>query len=66
MSKKNTSYSESLKKLEALLHQLESGESDIDQLSSKVKEAAELIRFCKEKLRSTENELQQLLDDPDD
>ena len=66
MSKKNTSYSESLKKLEALLHQLESGESDIDQLSSKVKEAAELIRFCKEKLRSTENELQQFLDEPDD
>ena len=66
MSKKNTSYSASLKKLEELLHQLESGELDIDQLSSKVKEAAELIRFCKEKLRTTENELQQFLDDTDD
>ncbi|TRX60853.1 exodeoxyribonuclease VII small subunit [Fulvivirga sp. M361] len=66
MSENNLSYSESLKKLEALLEQLENGDLDIDLLSTKVKEATGLIRFCKEKLRNTEAELEQFLDKPED
>lgn len=66
MSEQNISYSESLKKLEALLSQLENGDLDIDELSTKVKQATQLIRSCKEKLRNTEAELEQFLEDTDD
>jgi exodeoxyribonuclease VII small subunit len=34
----------------------------VDELSLKVKRAAQLITFCREKLRSTEEEVSKILD----
>lgn len=63
MSKKKTSYKASLEEIESIIHKIESGEPDIDELSTLVKRAAGLIKDCKKKLRSTEEDLSQSLED---
>ena len=63
MSKK--SYKDSLDEIETIIQQIESGETDIDELSKLVKRAASLIKVCKQKLKSTEAELNETLEDMD-
>ncbi len=57
------SYSEAKKELEAIVKSIETGELDVDLLTAKVKRASELITFCKEKLTTTDEELQKLLEE---
>ncbi|WP_297212471.1 MULTISPECIES: exodeoxyribonuclease VII small subunit [Thermodesulfovibrio] len=54
-------YSNAIKELEEILRYIESQEIDVDILVEKVKRATELIRFCKGKLKSAEEELQKTL-----
>ncbi|UII30927.1 exodeoxyribonuclease VII small subunit [Fulvivirga ulvae] len=63
MAKKETRYRDSLEEIEKIIHQIESGETDIDELSVLVKRAATLIKDCKSKLKSTEDDLNQTLND---
>ncbi len=56
-------YEEAYKELEQIISEIESGEISVDSLSTKVKRASELIAFCKEKLTSTENDVQKILDE---
>ncbi|GAA0894068.1 exodeoxyribonuclease VII small subunit [Fulvivirga kasyanovii] len=63
MAKQELSYKESLEEIEKIIHQIESGETDIDELSVLVKRAATLIKDCKSKLKSTEDDLNQTLND---
>ncbi len=58
-------YTEAKKELEAIVVAIESGELDVDALTEKVKRASELIAFCKEKLKKTDEELQKILDEID-
>jgi exodeoxyribonuclease VII small subunit len=58
-------YTEANKELEAIVAAIESGELDVDALTEKVKRASELIAFCKEKLKKTDEELQKILDEID-
>lgn len=55
------SYSQAMKEIEEILNYIESEEIDVDILVEKVKRATELIRFCKSKLRTAEEELQKTL-----
>jgi exodeoxyribonuclease VII small subunit len=57
------SYSEAKKELETIVKSIEAGELDVDLLTAKVKRASELIAFCKEKLTTTDEELQKLLEE---
>lgn len=50
------------KELEQILEDLQEGEIQLDELSLKVKRASELVRFCKEKLRNTKSDVEQLFD----
>lgn len=63
MGKKNMTYSEALAEIEEILEKIESNKSDIDNLTKDVKRIAELIKFCKSKLRETEDEVGNILDD---
>jgi exodeoxyribonuclease VII small subunit len=47
-----------MQRLEAILVQLEEGTTNVDTLADLVKEAAELVKFCRAKLRKTEDEVQ--------
>ncbi len=62
MSKgKQMSYSRALTELEKIIGEIESEETDLDVLSEKVKRAAYLIKFCRTRLRSTEDEVKKAL-----
>ncbi len=55
---KDYTYTQAMQRLETILAQLEEGTATVDTLSELVKEAADLVKFCREKLRNTEDEVQ--------
>jgi len=61
MSKQKISYSEAVNEIEEILNQIENGELDVDELSEKVKRVTLLIKICKSKLKSTEEEINTIL-----
>ena len=63
MKEKQVSYDKAFEELQQIISEMESGEISVDLLSEKVKRAAELIQLCKNKLTSTENDVQQILKD---
>jgi exodeoxyribonuclease VII small subunit len=63
MTKKKLSYREAIREVEDILQQIEHEELDVDELAEKVKKAATLLKWCREKLRSTEEEVDSILKD---
>lgn len=66
MAKKEESYKEALDKLRRIVSEIENGESDVDVLSVKVKEATRLIKLCKEKLFKADEEVRKVLEELDE
>ncbi len=62
MAKKNFSYNEAIQEIEEILYEVENNEVDIDDLSDKVKRVSFLINACKNKLLSTEDHINKILD----
>lgn len=56
-----TKYEEAFEELQQIVSDIEEGEISVDALSAKVKRATELIRFCKEKLHTTEEDVNSIL-----
>lgn len=54
-------YAEAFAELQQIVADIEGGEISVDELSSKVKRAAELIKICKKKLSSTEEDVNSIL-----
>ena len=54
-------YEQALARLEDLAREMESGEVAIDLLTTKLKEAQTLLKFCKDKLTKADAEVQKLL-----
>ena len=63
MVAKKETYTEAMRKLEAIVERIESGELDIDQLGENLKEAQKLIKFCKDKLYKAEENIKKMLDE---
>lgn len=64
----NITYTAAVEELETILHEIETGETDIDVLSEKVKRALFLIRLCRARLKNTDDEVRKLIsgfDKPD-
>ena len=59
---KEIKYEEVVHKLEAIVDKMERGELDIDSMAAQLKEAQELVKLCKQKLKRTDNEIQKLLE----
>jgi exodeoxyribonuclease VII small subunit len=59
MSKKMT-YDTAYAELNNILISLQSDETGLDDLSEKLKRAAELSEFCKSKLRSIESDIEKV------
>ncbi len=66
MSKKQLNYNSAIEEIESIINKIENQELDIDELSENVKRVAELLNFCKKKLKSTEDEVQKILKEFDD
>jgi exodeoxyribonuclease VII small subunit len=63
MAKKEFSFNDAIAEIETILHNIESGDPDIDKLSVEVKRASELIKECQKKLRTTEEEINGIFKD---
>jgi exodeoxyribonuclease VII small subunit len=55
--KEEQKYEEALTKLEAIVTKMENNEYNIDEIAVQLKAAQRLIKFCKDKLTKTEEEL---------
>jgi exodeoxyribonuclease VII small subunit len=62
---KDPTYNEAITEIEEILQKIESGELDVDELTDKVKRVAYLLETCKKKLKTTESEIQKVIDDLD-
>ena len=54
-------YTDAYDELKSIVSDLEGGEITIDELIIKVKRASELIKICKSKLTTTEEDVNQIL-----
>ncbi len=62
MTTKKFNYKEALAEIEKIVQKIENEDVDVDELSSLVKKAAELIKQCKTKLRDTGDELDEIIE----
>ena len=60
--KKTDSYTASFEEIQKILAALEQGDVDVDVLSDNVKRAAELIEFCRKRLRETELQVKKVME----
>ncbi len=59
-------YTEAFEELQQIISEIEQGEISVDELALKVKRAAELLLICKQKLRSTEEDVNKILKELDE
>ncbi len=62
---KAPSYGEAAARLEEILAKLEEGQVDIDELSGLVREAAELVALCRNKIHAAEVQVQTITEQLD-
>lgn len=60
---KKFNYQKSLEQIQAIIAEIENDAIDVDQLSGKIKKAADLIKECKAHLRKTEKDIEEILYD---
>ena len=60
--KKAPNYEEAVSQLEEIVKKMESGELDIDMMSTELKNAQLLIKLCKDKLTKTDEEIKKILE----
>ena len=58
-------YEDALKRLEEIVSGIEKNKLDIDLIGEKLKEARELIKFCRDKLYKTDEEIKKILETED-
>ena len=59
--KKQLNYTDAVTELETIVKEIENGNLTIDDLTSKVKHATELVHLCKTKLHETDKELEKIM-----
>ncbi len=59
--KNELNYTVAFEELQQIVRDMEDGEITVDELAIKVKRAAELIKVCKNKLTSTEEDVNLIL-----
>lgn len=66
MAAKKMSYKDAVDEIDEILEKIENEELDVDELSEKVKCVSALIKFCKEKLHTTQTEVENILKEMDE
>ncbi len=59
-------YTTAFEELQIIVSEIEKGEISVDELSEKVKRAATLIKVCRNKLATTEEDVNQILRELDE
>ena len=55
-------YEEAIKRLEEIVTEIEDNKLDMDRIGESLKEARGLIKFCKDKLYETDEEIKKILE----
>ena len=63
--KEEQKYEEAFAQLQDIVRKMENDEYSIDEIAVQLKEAQRLIKFCKDKLTKTEQEILQIQTDGD-
>ena len=63
MSDSKIKYKEAFQRIELIVSQIEGDDPDVDKLTDLVKEGLELLKYCKQHLRRTEEDLGSALQD---
>ena len=58
----NMTYTQAIARLEEIMDAVQGGKLDVDELSGMLKEAAELVKFCRAKLYKVDEEVKALLE----
>ena len=58
---KELKYEAAMAELQSIVRKMENDELDIDQMSDQLKRAQELIKLCKDKLTTTDEEIKKIL-----
>ncbi|UCH81753.1 MAG: exodeoxyribonuclease VII small subunit [Nitrospiraceae bacterium] len=56
-------YKDAIEEIEHIVDEIESETIDVDVLSEKIKRAAFLIKYCRQKLRKTDDQIKKVLQD---
>lgn len=56
----NMKYENAVKQLEEIVRKMQNDEFDIDEIAEQLKTAQKLLKFCKDKLTKTEQEVQKI------
>ena len=59
--KQEQKYEAAFAELQTIVRKMENEELDIDEMSEQLKRAQELIKFCKDKLTKTDEEIMKIL-----
>jgi exodeoxyribonuclease VII small subunit len=59
--KQEIKYEAAFAELQAIVRRMENDELDIDQMSEQLKRAQQLIKFCRDKLTKTDEEIKKIL-----
>ncbi len=60
---KKATYQDALNEIDEILGKIESNELDIDELAEKVNRVSFLLKFCKDKLQKTNEEVEKILNE---
>ena len=61
MENNTMTYAQAMERLEVIMNDVQAGKMDIDRLADVLKEADEIIKFCKSKLYKVDEEVKAVL-----
>ncbi|PRD53956.1 exodeoxyribonuclease VII small subunit [Sphingobacterium gobiense] len=61
MTENTYTYNDAFEELQLIVSEIESGQTNVDELTEKIRRASQLIAICKAKLTSSEEEVEKLL-----
>ena len=59
----NITYNEAVCRLDEIMNRVQNGKLDVDELSGMLKEAQQLVLFCRNKLHQVDEEVKALLEE---
>ena len=59
----NMTYAEAMARLEEIMGTIQGGKIDIDELAGLLKEAQELVKFCRDKIYKVDEEIKSLTEE---
>ena len=63
MDKQQLTYTEAITRLETIVNKIDNGQMDVDLLAANLKEAKQLVAFCRQKLQQVDEEVKHILSD---